>query len=150
MTQKTMAGNNTCQEAREARHRRSRAEAGFTLVELMIALLIMTGAFVALAGAIPLAAIVHRAALEREQALSLAQHQMEYFLTNPGPYPGDSGSTSDFANASDFPQGFTGSYLACTPDGAPGLTLIVVSVTPPHAPKIELSAIDTTYANIVF
>lgn len=150
MTQKTMDGNNRYLGAGEARHLRPRPEEGFTLVELMIALLIMTGAFVALAGAIPLAAIVHRGALEREQALSLAQYQMEYFLTNPGPYHGDSGSTSDFANASDFPQGFTGSYSACTPDGAPGLTLIVVTVTPPHAPKIELSAIDTTYANIVF
>jgi prepilin-type N-terminal cleavage/methylation domain-containing protein len=150
MTQKTMDGNNRYLGARQARHLRLRAEEGFTLVELMIALLIMTGAFVALAGALPLAAIVHRAALEREQALSLAQYQLEYFLTNPGPYPGDSGSTSDFANASDFPQGFTGSYAAYAANGAPGLTSIVVTVTPPHAPKVELSAIDTTYANIVF
>ena len=127
----------------------SRAEEGFTLVESLIALVLMVGAFVTLAGAIPLAAIVHRGALEREQALALAQFQMEYFLTNPGPFPGDSGTKADFANSSQFPSGYTGSYSASNFAVGSGLTVIVVQVTPPHAPKVELSAIDTTFSNIV-
>ena len=120
------------------------SEEGFTLVETLIAIALLAGAFIALAGTIPLAAMVHRGALEREQALSLAQFQMEYFLTNPGPLPGDTGTKSAFANASKFPVGFDGSYSASSFAASSGLTLIVVEVTPPHAPKVELSAIDTT------
>jgi len=121
---------------------------GFTLVETLIALALMSGVFITLAGAIPLAAMIHRGAFEREQALSLAQYQMEYFLTNPGPYPGDHGTKTQFINANQFPPGFTGSYAASSFTDSPGLTLIVVDVTPPHAPKVELSAIDTTYSNL--
>ncbi len=121
-------------------------EDGFTLVETLIAVALMAGAFLSLAGAIPLAAMINRGALERQQAVSLAQVQMEYFLTNPGPYPGDSGTQTDFQNAADFPLGFTGSYNAYS--FGTGLTLIVVDVNPPHASKVELSAIDTTFSNI--
>ncbi len=96
----------------------------------------------------PLSALTHRAALEKETALSLARYQMEYFLTNPGPYPGDSGSTANFVNAAQFPPGYVGSYSASTLIAGGGLTVIVVSVTPPHGSKVEISAIDTTYSNI--
>jgi prepilin-type N-terminal cleavage/methylation domain-containing protein len=121
---------------------------GFTLVETLIAIALMSGVFIAIAGAIPLAALIHRGALEREQALSLAQSQMEFFLTNPGPYPGDSGTQTSFVNASQFPRGFTGSFSAASLTESPGLTLIVVDVTPPHASKVELSAIDTTFSRL--
>ena len=126
--------------------RTSNPEGGFTLVETLIALVLMMGAFLALASALPLAAMIHRGALERQQATSLAQVQMEYFLTNPGPYPGDNGTQADFQNANQFPPGFTGSYTAA--NFGIGLTLIVVDVKPPHASKVELSAIDTTYSNL--
>jgi len=129
---------------------RGRREDGFTLVEMLIALLILMGAFVAIAGAIPLASLLHRSSLEQERALALAQDQMEYFLTNPGPYPGDSGATGSFVNFSKFPAGYTGAYAAYSFAQGSDLTLIVVSVKPPHAPAIELSAIDTTFSNGVF
>jgi Tfp pilus assembly protein PilV len=125
---------------------RANEQNGFALVETLIALVLMAGAFLTLAGAIPLAALIHRGALERQQAVSLAQVQMEYFLTNPGPYPGDSGTQADFQNAAQFPPGFTGSYAASS--FGTGLTLIVVDITPPHASKVELSAIDTTFSNL--
>jgi len=115
---------------------------GFTLIETLIAVVLIMGAFLALVTAVPLAAMIHRGALERQQAVSLAQGQMEYFLTNPGPYPGDSGTQADFQNATQFPSGFTGLYTASS--FGTGLTLIVVDVKPPHASKVELSAIDTT------
>jgi prepilin-type N-terminal cleavage/methylation domain-containing protein len=120
-------------------------ENGFTLVETLIAMVLMAGAFMALAGAIPLASMIHRGALEREQALSLAQYQMEFFLTNPGPLPGDSGNQTTFVNASKFPVGFTGRYEASSYATGSGLTLIVVHVTPPHSPEVVISAIDTTF-----
>jgi type II secretory pathway pseudopilin PulG len=129
-------------------------EDGFTFIETLIALVLMAGAFLALTSAIPLAAMIHRGALERQQAISLAQVQMEYFLTNPGPYPGTCGTQTpgtcgtqaNFQNAAQFPNGFTGSYNAY--DFGSGLTLIVVDVKPPHASKVELSAIDTTFSNL--
>ena len=124
-------------------------EAGFSLAETMMAMLLISGAFVAMAGAIPMASVIHRAALERERAMALAQYQLEYFLTNPGPYAGDSGTTTTFANAGQFPPGYSGSYSASSLGGSPGLTVIVVRVTPPHAPRVELSAIDTTFSNVV-
>ena len=123
-----------------------KAENGFTMVETLIALTLMAGAFLALASAIPLAAMIHRGALERQQAVSLAQVQMEYFLTNPGPYPGNSGTQASFQNAAQFPPGFTGSYTASS--FGSGLTVIVVAVQPPHASKVELSAIDTTFSDL--
>jgi hypothetical protein len=86
--------------------------------------------------------MIHRGALERQQATSLAQVQMEYFLTNPGPFPGETGTKEAFQNKTQFPPGFTGSYNAS--GLGQGLTLIVVDVTPPHASMVELSAIDTT------
>jgi Tfp pilus assembly protein PilV len=125
------------------------SESGFTLVETLIAVLLLAGAFVAIVGAIPLASLIHRGALEREEALSLAQSQMEYFLTNPGPYPGQSGVKGDFVNAREFPSGFTGSYSASRLAAGSGLVVIVVAVTPPHLPMVEISAIDTTYSNVV-
>jgi Tfp pilus assembly protein PilV len=121
-------------------------QSGFSLVETLLAILLMTGAFLALAGAIPLAAMIHRGALERQQAVSLARVQLEYFLTNPGPYPGDAGTEADFHNSSQFPTGFAGTYAASS--FGSGLTLIVVDVQPPHASKVELSAIDTTFSNL--
>jgi len=123
-----------------------KAENGFTMVETLIALTLMAGAFLALASAIPLAAMINRGALERQQAVSLAQVQMEYFLTNPGPYPGNSGTQASFQNAAQFPPGFTGSYTASS--FGSGLTVIVVDVQPPHASKVELSAIDTTFSDL--
>jgi prepilin-type N-terminal cleavage/methylation domain-containing protein len=145
-----MHGNSEHTRRRRGAQGRRRREDGFTLVEMLISLLIMTGAFVAIAGAIPLASLLHRSSLEQERALALAQYQLEYFLTNPGPYPGDSGTTAAFANSSEFPSGYTGAYAAYSFAPGSGLTVIVVSVKPPHAPAIELSAIDTTYSNIVF
>jgi prepilin-type N-terminal cleavage/methylation domain-containing protein len=127
------------------RHR-GKEQHGFTLIETLFAVAIMAGAFLAFASAIPLAALIHRGALEREQALSLAQVQMEYFLTNPGPYPGDRGTQANFQNAAQFPAGFTGSYTASS--FGSGLTLIVVDVKPSHASKVEISAIDTTFSNL--
>lgn len=127
----------------------SKGERGFTLVETLIAILLMAGAFSALAASIPLAAIIHRGALQREQALALAQAQLEFFLTNPGPFAGDQGNQSNFVNGGQFPPGFTGSFRATQYPGSIGLTLIVVSVTPPNATRVELSAIDTTFSNIV-
>jgi Tfp pilus assembly protein PilV len=125
---------------------RDNEQNGFALVEALIAVVLITGAFLALVTALPLAAMIHRGALERQQAVSLAQVQMEYFLTNPGPYPGDSGTGADFQNAAQFPPRFTGSYSAFS--FGTGLTLIVVDVKPPHASKVEISAIDTTFSNL--
>lgn len=125
----------------------TKEEQGFTLIETLIALVLVVGAFLSVVTAIPLASMIHRGALERQQAVSLAQAQMEYFLTNPGPYPGNSGTKSSFQNAAQFPAGFTGTYAA-TSFGS-GLTLIVVDVIPPHASKVELSAIDTTFSNLL-
>lgn len=65
------------------------------MVEMLIAMLILAGSFVAITGAMPLAALMHRAAHERQVALSLAQVQMEYFLTNPGPNAGTASGLSD-------------------------------------------------------
>jgi prepilin-type N-terminal cleavage/methylation domain-containing protein len=130
---------------RSTRHQ-DNGQSGFTLVETLIAVVLITGAFLALVTALPLAAMIHRGALERQQAISLAQVQMEYFLTNPGPYPGDSGAKADFQNADQFPPRYTGSYTASS--FGTGLTLIVVDVKPPHASKVELSAIDTTFSNL--
>jgi Tfp pilus assembly protein PilV len=124
-----------------------RSEQGFTLVESLIAVGLMAGSLIAIAGAIPLSALIHRSALEREQALSLAQFQMEYFLTNPGPMVGESGNQATFANAAKFPSGFAGSYSATRLPGSAGLTLITVDVIPPHTSRVELSAIDTTFTN---
>ena len=149
MTKNPMNGNRPDVRRHRDPRRRSNGDAGFTVLEMLIALIIMVGAFVSLAGAIPLAAIMHRSALERERALSLAQYELEYFLTNPGPFPGETGSTAAFANHAEFPAGYSGSYAAYTLNGAPGLTLIVVTVRPPHSPAVELSAIDTTYSNII-
>jgi prepilin-type N-terminal cleavage/methylation domain-containing protein len=124
------------------------SQKGFTLIEVLIALLILLGSFVMITAAIPLAALVHRSALEREIALSLAQAQMEYFLTNPGPNAGMAGSTADFINADQFPPGYTGYIAAESFAAGSGLTRIVIRVTAPHGPKVEISAIDTTYSNI--
>jgi len=126
-----------------------KSEGGFGLIEVLIALLIMAGSFVALTTAMPLSALMHRSALERETALSLAQFQLEFFLTNPGPFPGDSGTATAFANSADFPPNFTGSFSASSLVSGGGLTVIVVSVTPPHGSVVELSAIDTTFTNLI-
>jgi Tfp pilus assembly protein PilV len=126
----------------------SPAEGGFGLIEVLIALLIMAGSFVALTTAIPMSAIMHRTALERETALSLAQFQLEFFLTNPGPFAGETGSENDFANYADFPPNFSASYSASSLISGGGLTVIVVNVTTPHGAAVELSAIDTTYTNL--
>jgi prepilin-type N-terminal cleavage/methylation domain-containing protein len=124
---------------------RANDQYGFTLIETLIAIALMGGAFLALAGAIPLATMVHRGALERQQAVSLAQVQLEFFLTNPGPLPGETGTQTNFQNADQFPPGFTGSYTAANFGFGTALTLIVVDVQPPHSSMVELSAIDTTF-----
>jgi prepilin-type N-terminal cleavage/methylation domain-containing protein len=124
--------------------RLDQSQKGFTLVETLIALLIMLGSFIMITGTMPLAAIVHRAAQERQVALSLAQAQLEYFLTNPGPAAGTSGNKTTFINSAQFPSNYAGSWAGQTFAGGGGLTLIIVSVTPPHGPKVEISAIDTT------
>jgi prepilin-type N-terminal cleavage/methylation domain-containing protein len=118
------------------------AEAGFTLVEILIAILIMGISFMALAGSIPLSALIYRGALEKEQALSLAQAQMEFLLTNPGPAAGTNGTTESFINSASFTSGFAGSFRA---DILAGTTqvIITVTVTPPHSSRIQLCAIDT-------
>ena len=113
------------------------------------ATIILAGSFIALSTAFPLSALMHRTALEKEVAGSLAQHQMEYFLANPGPFVGVTGTTTDFINAAEFPTGFSGDFSANAFGGVVGLTQIVVSVTPPHGQKVEISAIDTTYSNLV-
>ena len=127
--------------------KRVNEESGFTLVETLIAIVLMMGAFLAIAGAIPLAAMIHRGALERQIAMSLAQGQMEFFLTNPGPYAGATGTKADFQNTGQFPAGFTGTFKASA-FGATGLTFIVVDVDPPHASRVELCAIDTTFTKL--
>jgi hypothetical protein len=117
-------------------------------VESLIALVILVGAMLSIAGSIPVAALVHRGALERERALALAQFQLEYFLTNPGPIVGESGVTAAFTNYAQFSTGYTGSYNAYAHATQAGLTVIVVRVTPPHGPAVVVSAVDTTYSNI--
>jgi hypothetical protein len=128
--------------------RHLQSESGFGLVSVLIAVLIAAGSFVAITTAMPMSALIHRTALEKETALSLAQFQLEFFLTNPGPFPGETGTETDFANAVDFPSGYSGSFSASSLVAGGGLTVIVVSVTPPHAPMVELSAIDTTFTNL--
>jgi len=110
----------------------------------MMAMLILLGSFIMITGTMPLAAVVHRAAQERQVALALAQAQMEYFLTSPGPAAGTSGTQANFINPSQFPSHYTGYWAGQTFAGGGGLTLIIVRVTPPHGPKVELSAIDTS------
>jgi prepilin-type N-terminal cleavage/methylation domain-containing protein len=147
MIQIQTAGNkpdSECSPCNEPNH----SQKGFSLIEVLIAMLILVGSFVMITGAMPLAALMHRSAQEREIALSLAQAQMEYFLTNPGPTAGTTGSTADFFNAAQFPPGYTGSLAAQSFATGSGLTLIVISVTPPHGPKVEIGAIDTTSSNI--
>jgi prepilin-type N-terminal cleavage/methylation domain-containing protein len=128
----------------ESRGKPDQSQKGFTLVETMIALLILLGSFVMITGAMPLAAIVHRSAQERQVALSLAQAQLEFFLTNPGPAAGTSGNQSSFVNSTQFPPRYVGFWAGQTFAGGGGLTMIIVRVTPPHGPKVELSAIDTS------
>ena len=128
---------------------RPRAHEGFTLIEVLIATMIMAGSFIALSAAFPLAALTHRTALEKEIANAMAQDQMEYFLASPGPVVGTTGVETDFVNAANFPPGFTGAFSATAFGGVAGLTQIVVSVTPPHGQKVEISAIDTTYSNLI-
>ena len=118
------------------------SQKGFTLIETMMALVILLGSFVMITGAMPLAAVVHRSAQERQVALALAQDQMEFFLTNPGPSAGTSGTQTSFYNSARFPPRYTGSWASQAYGG--GLNLIIVSVTPPHSTKVELSAIDTS------
>jgi prepilin-type N-terminal cleavage/methylation domain-containing protein len=142
MTLAAAAGNNA------EGIRKAESQSGFSLIETLIAVVILSGAFAALLAAMPMSALLHRAALERQTSLSLAQYQMEYFLTNPGPYPGDTGTQSNFMNAAQFPTGYSGSYAASSFTEGSGLTVIVISVTPPHGPKVEISGIDTTYSNI--
>ena len=122
---------------------------GFTFVEVLIATVILAGAFVALTSVFPIAALAHRGALEKEIAASLAQHEIEHLLTNPGPFPGTTGVTADFVNAAEFPPGYTGTFAASDYLAGPGLTQIVVRVTPPHGPVVQLTAIDTTFQNLV-
>jgi prepilin-type N-terminal cleavage/methylation domain-containing protein len=124
------------------------SQGGFSLVEVLIAVVILAGSFSAILAAMPLSALLHRAALERETSLSLAQFQMEYFLTNPGPFAGDIGTKANFVNSAQFPTGYSGSYAAYSFAAGSGLTVIVVTVTPPHGPRVQISAIDTTYSNI--
>jgi Tfp pilus assembly protein PilV len=143
-----MPGSDMMYKKPTKKQRRYKSEEGFGLVEVLIALLIMAGSFVALTTAMPVSALMHRSALERETALSLAQFQLEFFLTNPGPFPGESGTTTNFANAADFPPNFTGAYSASSLVAGGGLTVIVVNVTPPHGSMVELSAIDTTFTNL--
>jgi prepilin-type N-terminal cleavage/methylation domain-containing protein len=117
-------------------------DAGFTLLEILFAILIMGISFMALAGSIPLAALIHRGALEKEQAISLAQAQMEFFLTNPGPVSGTTGTTGNFFNSASFPSGFSGLFRADTLAGTTQV-IITVSVTPPHSSRIQFCAIDS-------
>ncbi len=109
-------------------------------------MLILLGSFVALTSAFPLAALVHRSSLERSVALSLAQEQMEFYLANPGPAAGMTGTKNNFVNSAKFPPGYTGTIKAQLLEGEGGLVHLIISVTPPHAPKVEISAIDTTLA----
>jgi prepilin-type N-terminal cleavage/methylation domain-containing protein len=146
MISKQTLGNEST-AASEASRRPDHSEKGFTLVEIMMALLILLGSFVMITGAMPLAAVVHRSAQERQVALSLAQAQMEHFLTNPGPVAGATGTQSSFINAAQFPIHYTGYWAGQAFAGGSGLTLIVVRVTPPHGPRVEISAIDTTTSN---
>jgi hypothetical protein len=107
----------------------------------MIALVVLLGSFVMVTAAIPLAALIHRSAQERQVALSLAQYEMEFLLTNPGPAIGGSGNQTNFANAAQFPGHYTGSYLGQAFAG--GGTLVIVRVSPPRGPQVEISALDT-------
>jgi prepilin-type N-terminal cleavage/methylation domain-containing protein len=134
-------GNNSAAEP-EACGKPDPSQKGFTLIETMMALVILLGSFVMITGTMPLAAVVHRSAQERQVALALAQAQMEFFLTNPGPTAGTNGTQTSFYNSAQFPPRYTG-YWAGQAFGG-GLTLIIVRVTPPHSPKVELSAIDTS------
>jgi prepilin-type N-terminal cleavage/methylation domain-containing protein len=146
MIRQKIIGSRSIGERRIITPKRRRQD-GFSLVEVLIAVVIMAGALVAVLGILPLSATMHMTANEKATALSLAQNQMEYFLSNPGPYPGDSGTNEEFFNANQFPPEYTGTFRANSLAAGGGLTLIVVSVKPPHSPKVELSAIDTTYAN---
>jgi Tfp pilus assembly protein PilV len=119
----------------------SPSEAGFSLVEILIATVILAGAFVMILGLFPMAALQHRGALEKEIASSLAQGQLEFFLSSPGPVPGATGTTTDFSNTAQFPPDYTGTFQAYSMGS---LTIVVVRVTPPHGNGVELSAIDTT------
>jgi Tfp pilus assembly protein PilV len=117
------------------------SEAGFSIVEVLIATVILAGSFVMILGLFPMAALQHRGALEKEIATSLAQGQLEFFLSNPGPVPGASGTTTNFSNAAQFPSSYSGTFQAYS---LGSLTIVVVRVTPPHGNGVELSAIDTT------
>jgi prepilin-type N-terminal cleavage/methylation domain-containing protein len=119
-----------------------KTEKGFTLIEMLIAILILGISFMAFAGSIPLAALIHRGALEKEQAVSLAQAQMEFFLTNPGPATGTTGTNGNFFNSASFPSGYSGSFRAETLAGTTQI-IITVTVTPPHSSRIQFCAIDT-------
>jgi prepilin-type N-terminal cleavage/methylation domain-containing protein len=139
----TQAAGNRSAAACDPGGRPDQSQKGFTLVEAMMAMVILLGSFVMLTSALPIASVVHRTTQERQVALSLAQAEMEYLLTNPGPAAGTSGNQSLFFNQSDFPARYTGRYEGQAFSGGGGLTLIIVSVTPPHGPRVELSAIDT-------
>jgi prepilin-type N-terminal cleavage/methylation domain-containing protein len=139
-------GNNSAAEP-ESCGKPDQSQKGFTLVETMMAMLILLGSFIMLTGTMPLAAVVHRAAQERQVALALAQAQMEFFLTSPGPVAGTSGNQTTFNNTAQFPSRYTGYWAGQAFAGGGGLTLIIVRVTPPHGPKVELSAIDTSLGN---
>ena len=117
------------------------SEAGFSLVEVLIATVILTGAFVMILGLFPMAALQHRRALEKEISTSLAQGQLEFFLSSPGPVPGTTGTTANFNNSAYFPVGYVGTFQAYA---IGSLTTVVVRVTPPHGNGVELSGIDTT------
>ena len=117
------------------------SEEGFSLVEVLIATVILCGAFVMILGLFPMAALQHRNALEKEISTSLAQGQLEFFLSSPGPVPGSTGTTTDFSNTAQFPVGYAGTFQAYS---FGSLTTVVVRVTPPHGNGVELSAIDTT------
>jgi len=117
------------------------SQAGFSLVEVLIATVILSGAFVMILGLFPMAALQHRRALEKEISTSLAQGQLEFFLSSPGPSPGTTGTTTNFSNSAQFPSGYTGTFQAYS---LGSLTTVVVRVTPPHGNGVELSAIDTT------
>ena len=111
--------------------KRGREEAGFTLVEVMIAMIIMAFGMLTIAMAQLTAMRISTQSRHVSQAMYLAEQQMEAFLLSPPPVGGtfqDPGNPIQVSATDDDLSTYNRSWVVTQNVPRPGLTTVTINV----------------------